>query len=249
MAGTMTAIADASSPPADRGTVLVVEDETDLAEMLRFNLVREGYACLVAGRGDEALRKVAQAHPDLVVLDRMLPGLSGDEVLAEIQRDPATAEIPVVMLTAKTEESDQLVGFALGAADYVSKPFSMKLLLARISAILRRRSGDAGVSPDDALGCGPIRIFPGRHEVFVDGAAVALTATEFRILAALARAGGRVLSRSQLLDAACGEGVVVTDRTVDVHITALRRKLGESGAAWVQTVRGVGYTLRQPGGA
>jgi DNA-binding response OmpR family regulator len=228
-----------------RTSILIVEDEADIAEMLRFNLAREGYVCEVAHSGDEALAKMTSARPDLLLLDRMLPGLSGDEVLARMGREGSLADIPVIMLTAKTEETDQLVGFALGAADYVSKPFSMKVLLARVSAILRR-SRMATTSPDaDALSNGPVKLCSSRHEAMLDGTPLRLTATEFRILEALMRAAGRVLSRSQLLDSAFGTGVVVTDRTVDVHITALRKKLG-IGAHWIHTVRGVGYAFRKP---
>jgi len=245
LAAAATTVKSASTP---RGTILIVEDEADLAEMLSFNLTREGYTCAVAGAGDEALASITQLQPRLVLLDRMLPGLSGDEVLARMQRDPAMANIPVLMLTAKTEEADQLVGFALGATDYVAKPFSMKLLLARVSAILRRPAPGTPEEDDDRLSVGPVTVCLSRHEALVDGQALPLTVTEFRILAALMRAGGRVLSRAQLLDTAFGTGVVVTDRTVDVHITALRKKLGAS-AAWVHTVRGVGYTFRRPGRA
>jgi len=252
MAGTI-AIPEVSPKFArgtQRGTILIVEDETDLADMLRFNLTREGFDCTVAGAGDDALASIARLRPDLVLLDRMLPGMSGDDVLAAMGRDPAMRGIPVLMLTAKAEEADQLVGFALGAADYVPKPFSMKLLLARIAAILRRAGASAAQAEADGeqLSCGPITVCFSRHEALLDGQPAALTVTEFRILAALVRAGGRVLSRAQLLDIAFGSGVVVTDRTVDVHITAVRRKLGKH-SAWVRTVRGVGYSFRQPGHA
>lgn len=228
-----------------RAKILVVEDEADLAEMLRFNLARNGYACEVAGGGDEALACMARMRPDLVLLDRMLPGLSGDEVLSRMTREAALADTPVVMLTAKTEEADQLVGFALGATDYVSKPFSMKVLLARIAAILRRSASPERETDSEGLTVGPVTVCLSRHEALLDNTPLRLTATEFRILAALMRAGGRVLSRAQLLDSAFGVGVVVTDRTVDVHITALRKKLGD-GAGWVHTVRGVGYAFREP---
>jgi two-component system phosphate regulon response regulator PhoB len=245
-----TALESTAKLPAGgaRGTILVVEDEMDLAEMLRFNLAREGYTCEVAGAGDEVMARVARRRPDLIVLDRMLPGVSGDEVLAGLARDQATAGIPVLMLTAKAEEADQLVGFALGAADYVPKPFSMKVLLARIAAILRRAEAKSACDGqhDDRLTAGPLTVCFSRHEALADGEPIALTVTEFRILAALMRAGGRVLSRAQLLDTAFGAGIVVTDRTVDVHITALRKKLAKH-AAWVRTVRGVGYAFRQPG--
>jgi two-component system phosphate regulon response regulator PhoB len=244
MPALLAAPADAPQRSPARATILIVEDEADLAEMLRFNLAREGYDCAVAGAGDEALAQISRTSPGLVILDRMLPGLSGDEVLARMQRDPATAHVPVLMLTAKTEEADELVGFALGAADYVAKPFSMKVLLARVSAILRR-GGPLPRDEEDSLSMGPVTLCFSRHEALLHGRTLSATVTEFRILAALMRAGGRVLSRAQLLDTAFGSGVVVTDRTVDVHITALRKKLGAS-AAWVQTVRGVGYTSRSP---
>ena len=226
-----------------RGSILVVEDEMDLADMVRINLEREGYTCRVVGAGDEALRQIRHDRPDLVLLDRMLPGLSGDEVVAMLKRDPGTASIPVIVITAKAEESDELVGFALGADDYVTKPFSIKVLLARIAAMMRRLD-TVDVDPD-TIAAGPIRLTPSRHEVTVGGTAVTLTATEFRLLHTMMSAGGRVLSRSQLLDKVFGSDVVVTDRTIDVHITALRKKLGEA-SGWVQTVRGVGYTFRRP---
>ena len=226
-----------------RKHVLVVEDETDLADVICYNLRNEGYDCGSVGAGDAALQQIRSAPPDLVVLDRMLPGLSGDEVVAQLKRDLTTASIPVIMLTAKAEEVDQLVGFALGADDYVTKPFSMKILLARVSAMFRRiesREGD-----HDTLTAGPIKMVVSRHEVTVDNVAVSLTATEFKLLKGLLTRPGRVLERSTLLDIVCGTGAVVTDRTIDVHITALRKKLG-NGAGWIQTVRGVGYTLRPP---
>lgn len=226
-----------------RRTILIVEDEKDLAELLRYNLERDNYSCACAMDGPSALVQLRQAKPDLIVLDRMLPGMSGDEVIAEVKRDPRTSSIPILMLTAKVEESDELVGFALGADDYVTKPFSMKLLLARISAILRRQRGR---EPDSqVLNSGPIRLDASRHEVTVGDSPVGVTATEFRLLRTLMSANGRVLSRNQLIDAVLGPSVAVTDRTIDVHITALRKKLGDT-ASWIQTVRGVGYTFREP---
>ncbi|MBN1511183.1 MAG: response regulator [Phycisphaerae bacterium] len=224
-------------------TILIVEDEADLAELLRINLEREGYACRVAGAGDQALAEARRQAPSLVLLDRMLPGLSGDEVASLMRRDPATANIPIIMLTAKVEESDELVGFALGADDYVTKPFSMKVLLARVRSIFRRT---LLMETDlDTLRIGPFQLTPSRHELTVDGQPVQLTATEFRLLKALMVARGRVRNRDQLIDTAFGVGVAITDRTVDVHVTALRKKLGAC-AGWIQTVRGVGYTFREP---
>jgi DNA-binding response OmpR family regulator len=224
-------------------SILVVEDEADLAEVLCYHLEKEGYACRRLHDGLSALAEVRRQAPDLILLDRMLPRASGDEVAQRLKRDPRTAAIPIIMLTAKAEETDELVGFALGADDYVSKPFSMKLLLARIAAVLRR--GEAAAESGDVLTAGPIVLDRGRHEVTVEGAPIAPTATEFRVLAALMAARGRVLDRNQLIDSVLGCGVAVTNRTIDVHVAALRRKLG-SAAGWIQTVRGVGYTCREP---
>lgn len=224
-------------------SVLVVEDEADLAELLRYNLEREGYLARSVSDGRLALAEIRRQPPDLLILDRMLPGVSGDDIISQIKREPRTSSVPVLMLTAKAEESDELVGFALGADDYVAKPFSMKLLLARVSALFRRSESAEGESESYAIG--PVRLDSSRHEVLVDNLPVPLTATEFRLLRALMASGGRVLNRTQLIDNVLGTGVAVTDRTIDVHITALRKKLGDANN-WVQTVRGVGYTFRSP---
>ncbi len=228
---------------AGRENILIVEDETDLADLLAYHLEREGYACRRVEDGDRAVAEAYRQPPDLVVLDRMLPGLSGDDVAAKLKRDTRTAGIPIVMLTAKAADDDELVGFALGADDYIRKPFSVKLLLARVAAVLRRREQAAGTR--DVLTAGTIVLDQGRHEVVVDGQPIELTATEFRILAALMGARGRVLTREQLIDSAVGHGAAVTNRAMDVHIAALRKKLGR-GADHVHTVRGVGYAFRQP---
>lgn len=224
-------------------SVLVVEDEIDLAEMLRYNLEREGYAVRCVGDGRNALSEIRRQPPDLLILDRMLPGISGDEVIQQIKREPRFSTIPVLMVTAKAEESDQLVGFAIGADDYVPKPYSIKLVLARVAALFRRsESTDA---PSETYTAGPLLLDVSRHEVTVDGVSVPLTATEFKLLRSLMAADGRVLSRGQLIDNVLGTGVAVTDRTIDVHVTSLRKKLGDA-ANWIQTVRGVGYTFRAP---
>ncbi len=225
-------------------SILVVEDETDLADLLRFNLTKEGYVCRCVRDGVEALAEVRREAPDLIILDRMLPGMSGDQVMDQVRREPETIATPIVMLTAKAEESDQLVGFALGATDYVTKPFSMKVMLARVKVALRRTDSSAAHSQSQTMG--PITLDPERFQVFVDGVVIALTTTEFRILKTLMYAGGRVLDRSRLIDAVLGPMVAVTDRTIDVHIASLRKKLGGAAAAWVQTVRGAGYTFRKP---
>ncbi len=230
--------------PRTSKSVLVVEDESDLSELLCYNLRKEGYSCRCVGDGSAALDEARRQRPDLVVLDRMLPKKSGDDVAAALRRDPQNATLPILMLTAKAEESDQLVGFALGANDYVTKPFSMKVLLARISALLRRV--DASAVDERELQIGPIRLDPARFEVQVENIPVSLTTTEFRILKTLMSADARVLDRTKLIDMVLGPMVAVTDRAIDVHIVALRKKLGPA-STWIQTVRGVGYTFRSPG--
>jgi two-component system phosphate regulon response regulator PhoB len=230
--------------PAFRGkTILIVEDESDAAELLRYGLEREGHAVRRVPDGHSALVEARRNVPDLVLLDRMLPGISGDEVAAQLKRDPRTARIPIIMLTAKAEETDELVGFALGADDYITKPFSMKLLLARIQAVFRR--ADTTEEAPEVISEGPVTLDRGRHEVSVSGETISLTATEFRLLGVLMSARGRVMERTQLVERVMGTEVAVTDRTIDVHITALRRKLKDA-AAWIQTIRGVGYTFREP---
>jgi two-component system phosphate regulon response regulator PhoB len=224
--------------------ILVVEDEADLSELLCYNLQKEGYACRCLSDGASALTEVRRQPPDLLILDRMLPHQSGDEVATAMQRESRTADVPIIMLTAKAEEADELVGFALGAADYVTKPFSMRLLLARVAAALRR-AASSPVEPEQRS-AGPITLDLSRYEVTVDGLSVALTTTEFRILSTLMGANGRVLDRGKLIDLVLGSAVAVTDRTIDVHIASLRKKLGDRAAAWIQTVRGVGYTFREP---
>lgn len=219
-------------------TVLVVEDEQDLAEMLQFQLQKAGYSVAVASDGRTALQKIEKSHPDLILLDLMIPEISGTEVASKIRSNPKTAGIPIVMLTAKSDEVDVLVGLTVGADDYITKPFSMKVVLARIEAVLRRVSGNSAA--ETQLRLGPIAISQETHEVTVDDELVKLTLTEFRILAALAAAQGRVLSRHVLMSKAMGPGVTVTERTIDVHVTAIRRKLGGHGNL-IRTVRGVGY--------
>jgi two-component system phosphate regulon response regulator PhoB len=224
-----------------RKAILVVEDETDLADLVCYHLERDGYDVRRADDGERALTDATRQPPDLVILDRMLPKLSGDEVARRLRRDDRTATVPIIMLTAKVEETDELVGFALGADDYVRKPFSVKLLLARVAAILRRDPATA--APREVLASGTVTLDHGRHEVTVDGRPIDFTATEFRILSTLMAAKGRVLSREQLIESALGHGAAVTNRAMDVHIAALRRKLG-AAANCIQTIRGVGYAFR-----
>jgi two-component system phosphate regulon response regulator PhoB len=204
-------------------------------------LQREGYKVDVAHDGGEGLNRIRSQPPDLVLLDIMLPGMPGTQVLRVLRADPRTSAIPVVMLTARSADVDQVVGLALGADDYITKPFSMAVLAARVAAVLRRAATRVE-SDGRPIQAGDIVIDPQRHEVRVSGKPVALTRTEFRLLLAMAAARGRVLSRSQLIDQTLGPQTVVTDRTIDVHLTALRRKLGSS-RRHIKTVRGAGYRL------
>lgn len=232
----------APQPAGRRKRILVVEDEKDIVEMISYNLKRNGYDPVIARDGNEALAAVARETPDLVLLDLMLPGIDGTEVARRLKSDPETASLPIIMLTAKSEETDVVVGLTLGADDYVTKPFSIKILLARMANVLRRGEGPSTPASGEILRAGPLSIDTSRHEVLLNDEPVKLTLTEFRLLAALVNARGRVLTRNTLMDKAMGEGIFVTDRAIDVHVTAIRKKLGEH--AWlVHTVRGVGYRL------
>jgi two-component system, OmpR family, phosphate regulon response regulator PhoB len=225
------------------GRVLVVEDEPDIGALLAFHLEREGYQVVRARNGLDALQQVRTRPPDLVLLDLMLPGIDGLEVCRRLRQDPASAALPVVMLTAKGEEVDRVLGLELGADDYIVKPFSPKEVVARVRAVLRRARPPAEGGP---MVIGRLVIDVARHTVHVDGASVLLTPKEFDLLRALAEARGRVLSRELLLDrvwgyAAAGE---IESRTVDVHVRRLRVKLGGEGSR-IATVKGVGYRLDQ----
>ncbi len=221
--------------------ILIVEDEEDIAELLEYNLQRQGYATTGVGSGEDGLNAVRDARPDLILLDLMLPGLNGLDVCRRLKAEPATKTIPVIMLTAKGEEEDIIAGFDAGADDYVTKPFRPKVLLARVKAVLRRGAAERR-SEDDPIEHGPFYILPGRFEVAVDGTPVELTRTEFRILSFLASRPGWVFTRGQIVKAVHGDDYPVTGRAVDVQVAALRRKLG-SGGQMVQTVRGVGYKM------
>jgi two-component system phosphate regulon response regulator PhoB len=227
--------------------IIIVEDEADMAELIAMRLKREHYEITVCNDGLDALDTILTDPPDLVVLDLMLPGLSGTEITARLRANRKTARVPIIMLTALAEESDIVVGLHVGADDYMTKPFSMSVLVARISALLRRAEAQQTDSAE-TLSAGPIEIDLGRHRVRVDGRDITLTLTEFRLLAAILGAGGRVLQRDQLIDAAMGDGAIVIDRTIDVHMTALRKKLGDA-RKYIQTVRGVGYKLAGDGEA
>ena len=224
-------------------TIMVVEDEEDIQELLKFNLEREGYAVRLAESGEEAYRAIRQTPPDLVLLDLMLPGMDGLEVCRHIKQEAATRHIPVIIVSAKGEESDIVVGLELGADDYITKPFSPKVLLARVRTVLRRR---AQQEPDAAtvLDRGPLLIDPVRHQARAHGAPLELTATEFHVLHFLARRPGWVFTRQQIVDAVKGEDYAVTERSVDVQMVGLRKKLG-AAAELVETVRGIGYRFKE----
>ena len=224
--------------------VLLVDDERDLLSLVDFNLRSAGFETLVATTGAEALAHLRRRVPDLVLLDLMLPDLPGTEVCRQIKADPRTRHVPVVMLTAKGEEVDRVVGFEVGADDYVTKPFSVRELVLRIRAVLRRTGPARGPErPRDAVG--PIRIDMEGHRAFVDGAEVQLTPLEFRLLATFMARLGRVQSREQLLEDVWEMSAEVETRTVDTHVKRLREKLG-SGRDLLETVRGVGYRLVEP---
>jgi two-component system, OmpR family, alkaline phosphatase synthesis response regulator PhoP len=222
--------------------ILVVDDEPAILELVRFNLLREGFTVTTVEEGTKALEVVHAQPPDLLVLDLMLPGIDGLEVCRRLKQDPATRQIPIVMLTAKGEESDIVIGLELGADDYIPKPFSPRVLIARIKAVLRRQSAPVVKSSDD-IALGGIVLRPGRVEVFCGEQKADLTATEFRILHLLMRKPGWVFTRSQIVEAARGENYYVTDRAVDVQIVGLRHKLGECGKL-IETVRGIGYRFK-----
>lgn len=226
-----------------RETILVVDDEEEILELVSYNLTKAGFRVTCVSSGGEAVKAARTLCPDLVVLDLMLPGLDGLEVCTLLKNDPKTKDSAVIMLTARGEESDVVRGLELGADDYVTKPFSPRILLARVQAVLRRREAEA-VEQNTTFRVHGMTIHPGRHEVLVDGEPVELTFTEFRVLQCLARRPGWVFTRSQIVDSVRGAGYAVTDRAVDVQIVGLRKKLGDAGAC-IETVRGVGYRLKE----
>ena len=223
--------------------ILVVDDEEDILELLRYNLLREGYNVSCAASGEEALRLAQSEIPDLLVQDLMLPGIDGLEVTKILKNDSRTKDIPIVMLTAKGEEADIVTGLELGADDYITKPFSPRVLVARVRAVLRRKVKEYK-EETPVLRIHDIVIHPGRHEVLVNDKPVQLTLTEFGILNYLARRPGWVFTRSQIMDAVKGEDYFVTDRSVDVQIVGLRKKLCNAGK-FIETVRGVGYRFKE----
>ncbi|MCG6881504.1 MAG: response regulator transcription factor [Deltaproteobacteria bacterium] len=223
--------------------ILVVDDEEDILELVNFNLAKEGYRVISTTTGERAVEMSRSERPDLIVLDLLLPGMDGLEVTKFLKQNQETQNIPIVMLTAKGEESDVVTGLELGADDYVTKPFSPKILLARIRAVLRRKA-TATPKPSDVIKIHNLVIHPGRREVRVDDKIIDLTYTEFGVLRYLVRRPGWVFTRSQIVDAVRGSDYFVTDRSVDVQIVGLRKKLGIMGK-YIETVRGVGYRFRE----
>jgi len=223
--------------------ILVVDDEEEILELVSYNLKKAGYRVTSVTSGEDAIKSARTKLPDLVLLDLMLPGVDGLEVCNTLKRDHRTTNIPVVMLTARGEEADIVSGLELGADDYITKPFSPRVLLARIRAVLRRKT-KAPAEEQVIIKLKDLVIHPGRHEVAVKGRRADLTSTEFRILHLLARRPGWVFTRQQIIDAARGEDYAVTDRSVDVHIVGLRKKLGSLGKQ-IETVHGVGYRFRE----
>ena len=222
-------------------TVLVVDDEEDIRELVELNLEREGYRVVSCETGEQALEDVRSGKPELIVLDLMLPGIDGLEVCRRLKADAGTCDIPIVMLTAKDDEADIVAGLELGAEDYVTKPFSGKVLVARIRRILRR--GLDGPGPKGIIRIGQLTIDPGRHEVLVGDRRIDLKFTEFNILYTLARRPGLAFTRYQIVGSLHGSDYVVTERAVDVQIVSLRKKLGECGC-YIETVRGIGYRFK-----
>jgi two-component system phosphate regulon response regulator PhoB len=230
-------------------SVLIVEDEDNIRELVSYNLLKEGYQVVSVVSGEEALALGEARQLDLVILDLMLPGMDGLTVCHRLKSHPKTDSVPIIMLTAKGEEADMVAGLNQGADDYITKPFSPKVLIARVRAVLRRSEAERAAAADDTQGepvmeVSGLRIHPGRHQVHVDGLPVELSSTEFRVLTFLARKPGWVFSRQQILDGIHGDNYAITDRAVDVQIVGLRRKLGPA-ARYIETVRGVGYRFRQ----
>ena len=243
---------------------LIVDDEKPVRELISYNVGREGFEALEAETGGRALELARSAHPDIVILDLMLPDMNGLDVCRALKADSALAGIPIIMASAKDDDSDIVAGLELGADDYVTKPFSPKVLIARMRSVLRRAKRK-GAEPLEEITAGPVRIIPKRHEVLVDGKSVALSAAEFSILLFLAEHPGQVFSRQQIISSVKGDGYPVTDRSVDVQILSIRRKIGdtpERSAArnssyimeenaekprspLIETIRGVGYRLRE----
>lgn len=227
-----------------RELILAIDDEEDILELIEFNLSREGFKVLTAENAEEGLKVILNEKPDLLLLDLMLPGMDGFDVTKKIRSWEINSDLPVIMLTAKGEEADIVTGLELGADDYIVKPFSPRVLTARIKSVLRRNSKSASAADSDEINIEGLRIHAGRHQVFADDFPLSLTHSEFEILKFLASKPGWVFTRTQIVDAVHGESYPVTDRSVDVQIVGLRKKLGNYGD-YIETVRGVGYRFKE----
>ena len=222
--------------------IVIVEDEPDIMEILQYNLRREGFEVNTATDGRQGLSLIQQIKPDLALLDLMLPGMEGLEICKTLKENKATQTISVIMITAKSEESDIILGLGVGADDYIAKPFSPKEVVARIKAVLRRNQVNENTSEESFIELGPLKIFPQQYQVEIKGKSISLTLSEFRILQTLTSKPNRAFTRDQLLHETVGEQVVVVDRNIDVHIRAIRKALGEYDKL-IETVRGVGYRI------
>lgn len=226
----------------NRKRILVVDDEEDILDLVEYNLVKNGYDVTCVASGEEAIETARKNSPDLILLDLMLPGVDGLEVCRRLKGDATAANVPIVMLTAKGEEADIVTGLELGADDYVTKPFSTRVLISRVNAVLRRKEGE--IDETSTIRIHDLQIIPGRHEAILDNQRLDLTFTEFCILHFLAQRPGWVFTREQIIDAVRGSDYPVTERSVDVQIVGLRKKLGPFGH-YIETVRGVGYRLKE----
>ena len=223
--------------------VLIIEDEEDILALVHYNFIRNGFRADLTTSGEDGLTMAQQLKPDLIILDLMLPGLDGLEICRRLKDDKATKSIPIIMLTAKGEEEDIVKGLEMGADDYVTKPFSPQVLLARARTVLRRNGTAESRDKDAPIEIGELTIHPGRNEVRIGDKPVTLTFTEFQVLVLLAKRPGWVFTRGQIVDAVRGEDYAVTERSVDVQIVGLRKKLKDFGK-YIETVRGVGYRFR-----
>jgi len=223
--------------------ILIVDDEQDLRDLLQFNLKKEGYQILPAVDGEQALELAESYQPDLIILDIMMPGKNGLEVIGELRKNEETQDIPVIFLTAKDSEIDEIVGLELGADDYIIKPISIRKLVARIKTALRK-SASRSQDEDERIKFGDLLIDPASHQLKISGKSVSLTKKEFAVLTYLAKRPGRVVTRDILLDQVWGEDVVIIDRTVDVHIRKIREKLGPKYMNVIETIKGVGYRFK-----
>lgn len=225
-------------------TIAVIEDEPDIQEIIAYNLRREGFDVICALDGKEGLKLILDKKPDLVLLDLMLPSMDGLEICRRVREESSCGHMPIIMVSAKGEESDIVLGLGLGADDYVSKPFKPKELIARVKAMLRRSSQSTSLSSSKTIVCGELNIDIEKHQAQLSGMTLALTSTEFKMLSSLAGNSGRVFTREQLINQSLGEHAVVVDRNIDVHIRGIRKKLGDQQDL-IETIRGIGYRFKE----